>query len=148
MHLNIMYIYIDSHTYIYVYISNILSPIWKRIHKGFTRHPTPPHAKASADGAGMGMGSVGEIPYGYVPILDMGYRISIPININIDINGHIDIKIHIDINMYIDIRIVMNRNAGHTSVSLVAHSPKASNETRHHIFQKCPFLKNVNVFFV
>ena len=40
-------------------------------------HPTPPHAGAVRGGAGAAWGGVGweGIPYGYIPILDIGYLI-------------------------------------------------------------------------
>ena len=44
---------------------------------GIPPDPTPPHAKAAADGAGGGVRGMGGgewgIPYGYISILDIGY---------------------------------------------------------------------------
>ena len=46
-------------------------------------------------------------------------------------SSKISIDNDIDINIHMDINIIINRNAGHKSVHLVAHSPNSSNELRH-----------------
>ena len=69
-----------------IQISNILYPRWKYTHKGLPRPPPPPHPmphppRILSGGPGMGWGGVEGIPYGCIPILDIGYLMYIYIYI-------------------------------------------------------------------
>ena len=93
---------LDMTKYIYIYISNILYPIWKYTHKGFPpTHLSPTHARAArrgAGGGGMGWGVVGG--YALWVLSHVGYRI-----LDIDCVTYIYIYIYIYILIYIYIDI-------------------------------------------